>query len=495
MKFSIRLLCCAALLAWATGCSDDTSGSNGNNPNNPSTPNNPTGTNNPTGSNNGKPDSDGDGLSDEDEIRLGTNPNDPDSDGDGLSDGDEVALGTDPLNPDSDGDGFLDGPEVDAGSNPLFGDEPCGLRSFVANLEEKPIDVIIVIDNSGSMSQEIEAVENNINSNFADIIRQSGIDFRVIMISAHGDFEDRRICVAEPLSGTNCSPIPGQPANTQNFFQYDLPIGSRNSLPRIIESFDQPDQHGFAPNGWQEWLRPEAFKVFLEITDDEPSGRFPDGSDVNALEFERQLFQLGGQFGTEGDRNFIFHSIIGVDENNNMAFQPTDPINNDRCPYGVNVGLEYQKLSIATGGLRYSICNLDSYDVVFQAVAQNIIEQAKIGCEIGFPDAPEGLEIIADSVTLQWTPTPGASTEIVAPSDQAQCGNRNFYVENDAAVLCPLLCTEVEASTEGRLEMLAGCGEPTEECVPEDDFEFDCDDGIDNDCDGLTDRADLDCLL
>src|SRR5690606_16525671 len=98
--------------------------------------------------------------------------------------------------------------------------------------------------------------------------------------------------------------------------------------------------------------------------------------------FENQLFALGTDFGEPGRRNYIFHSIIGVDENNSMAFLPTEPLNTNRCPYGVNTGDEYQRLSIATGGLRYSICNLDSYDVVFRAVANNVIEQAKIGCEI-----------------------------------------------------------------------------------------------------------------
>lgn len=42
-----------------------------------------------------------------------------DSDGDGLSDVEELALGTDPLRPDTDGDGFSDGDEVAAGSDPL----------------------------------------------------------------------------------------------------------------------------------------------------------------------------------------------------------------------------------------------------------------------------------------------------------------------------------------------------------------------------------------
>jgi hypothetical protein len=88
------------------------------------------------------PDTDGDGLTDEEEARLGTDPNDfdtdddllfdgnevkvhgtnplhPDTDGDALTDGAEVNThGTDPLNPDTDGDGLTDSFEVNAGTNP-----------------------------------------------------------------------------------------------------------------------------------------------------------------------------------------------------------------------------------------------------------------------------------------------------------------------------------------------------------------------------------------
>jgi len=88
-------------------------------------------------------DSDEDGLTNEQEIALGTDPNVADTDGDGVNDGDEVtagtdpmvndvvdtdndgltdvqeaALGTDPNVADSDGDGVNDGDEVAAGTDP-----------------------------------------------------------------------------------------------------------------------------------------------------------------------------------------------------------------------------------------------------------------------------------------------------------------------------------------------------------------------------------------
>jgi outer membrane protein OmpA-like peptidoglycan-associated protein len=58
-------------------------------------------------------DDDKDGLTNDEEEKLGTDPNNPDTDGDGLSDGDEVkTYHTDPLKADTDGDGLKDGDEV-----------------------------------------------------------------------------------------------------------------------------------------------------------------------------------------------------------------------------------------------------------------------------------------------------------------------------------------------------------------------------------------------
>ncbi|MBU4201135.1 MAG: OmpA family protein [Verrucomicrobia bacterium] len=76
----------------------------------------------------GAVDSDGDGLTDAEELALGTDPHNPDTDGDGLMDGEEVKkYKTDPLNPDTDYDGLKDGAEVyDYKTNPLERDTDKG---------------------------------------------------------------------------------------------------------------------------------------------------------------------------------------------------------------------------------------------------------------------------------------------------------------------------------------------------------------------------------
>ena len=64
-------------------------------------------------------DPDGDGLSTQDEYRLGTDPFNPDTNGDGIPDGIEIATGTSATNPDMDGDGVTNAVEITRGTDPF----------------------------------------------------------------------------------------------------------------------------------------------------------------------------------------------------------------------------------------------------------------------------------------------------------------------------------------------------------------------------------------
>src|SRR5205809_1095005 len=67
-------------------------------------------------------------------------------------------------------------------------DAACAMASAHATLVRMPVDLIFIIDNSGSMSDEIHGVETNINTNFVDIIKKSGLDYRVIMLTHYGSW-------------------------------------------------------------------------------------------------------------------------------------------------------------------------------------------------------------------------------------------------------------------------------------------------------------------
>ncbi len=93
-----------------------------------------------------KLDTDADGISDLDELTIGTDPTKADTDGDGLTDFQETSLGTDPTNADSDGDGTSDGEEVKAftlGGKTWFSDplEMDSNKDGLTDLQERGPDV------------------------------------------------------------------------------------------------------------------------------------------------------------------------------------------------------------------------------------------------------------------------------------------------------------------------------------------------------------------
>lgn len=360
----------------------------------------------------------------------------------------------------------------DGGLDP---DSACASQSAEATLVKKPVDIIFVIDNSGSMGDDIVAVQNNINANFATIIGQSGIDYRVIMVSMHGDPNGPdSICVAEPLSTTNCNPIPAQPAfNPPIFYQYSVEIGSHDPICKLFNSYDgtTQDVFGLAPNGWKDWLRTEAIKVFVGITDDGIAcGAYDDNDNLNdgvtsGNNVDAALLALDPvQFGDANKRNYIWHSIIGVKENNvpTDAYLPADPMVATKCVVGNTAapapGTGYQQLSILTGGLRFPICQNQSFDVVFQEIAKGVIEGAKVVCEFPVPEAPEGQEIALETVVVQYTPGGmGMPQNFKQVADAAACAPDSFYIENNIIKLCPQSCSVVQADTQAKLIVLFGC--------------------------------------
>jgi hypothetical protein len=67
-------------------------------------------------------DPDEDGLSNRQELAVGSDPLNPDTNGDGIRDGAEVAIGLSPTNMDMDGDGLLNAVELANGTDPLRAD-------------------------------------------------------------------------------------------------------------------------------------------------------------------------------------------------------------------------------------------------------------------------------------------------------------------------------------------------------------------------------------
>lgn len=379
----------------------------------------------------------------------------------------------------------------------------CADAVVAANVTVKPVDIIFVVDVSGSMSEEIASIEKNINLNFAQIISQSGVDYRIIMLVDHGPgtFE---LCVEAPLSTIpkgGCATIGSKPPGTNpgKFYQYSMSgyPQSNDSLCLVLDSLygTKKDDFNLAPNGWVEWLRPEAAKVLLFITDDRPSCtwlggdtpiEFDDkstsaGAKQMAIAFDKALLGLAPQhFGTSAARNYQFFGLIGLQAKNLAKnvdsaqpiapqaspldpFLPTEGVTQDECPSAVSAAMGYQYLAKGTGGLRFPVCELNGFDAIFTAIAKGVVSGTKIPCEIELPKPKDNQELDLKTVSLLYTPSGmGMAEEFVQAASPAACsGKKNeFYIDKEKGkiLLCPLTCALVEADATAKVQVKIECG-------------------------------------
>ncbi len=340
-------------------------------------------------------------------------------------------------------------------------DAACAVIDQQATLGKKPVDVIFVIDNSVSMTAVIIGVQNNINQNFAQIIANSGLDYRVIMVSRHGSATaGQSICVSAPLSGAqSCNPPPATPQNTSRFFHYSVEIGSTNAYRQLLATYNAADEFNLAPQGWSQWLRADATKTFFVITDDNET--------MTAQQFDTQLLSRTPQmFGDAGSRNYVWHSIIGIAPKANPAeaYQPNEPIVSQLCtlPDGgaggaVNNGANYQPLSIMTGGLRFPVCNPDLYGTVFRKVAEGVVAGAQISCEFAIPPPPAGWSL-SNRIIVEYTPGGGGPVQqFQQVANAGACASKSFYTENGRVHLCPEACATVKGDGAAKLSVLFTC--------------------------------------
>ncbi len=372
---------------------------------------------------------------------------------------------------------FVDAGPTDAGLNE---DSACVSQSSTATLVKKPVDIVVLIDNSGSMSAEIIGVQNNINQNFAQILEESGLDYRVILIAKHGDAASgQNVCVEAPLSGIpagDCAPPPAMPVNNPGkFYHYNREVLSTDSWCRLLQTYNTPDIHNFAPTGWQEWLRPDSFKTFIEITDDGVSCSlngvtYNDANSVAggvsvAEKFDTDLLALSPEnFGTKEARNYKWYSIVAMKYNDpaTKPWEPADPITTGECPTAADPGTGYQALSVLTDALRFPLCDTTSYDVVFQAIASGVVAGAQVACDFTIPEPPVGTTVDLASAVIEYTPGDMSPTQqFKQVADATVCAADSFYIDKAAntAILCPDTCGIVKKDTAAKISVLFACAQ------------------------------------
>jgi len=367
------------------------------------------------------------------------------------------------------------GMNFDAGNQDSGDGGSCADVVVEGNPTTKPSDIIFVIDNSCSMNEEINSVEQNINVNFAQIMGTSAVDYRIIMVTDHGT-GTYDVCIGPPLGTGNCGAAPDEVAN--QFYHYDINVQSHDSLCIIPDTLygtnggGEADEWATYPNGWVDFMRTEAVKVFVEITDDgiscnwggtnfNDSDQIAPGQTV-AVDWDQMILgESPVHFGTQANRNYMFYSIVGLPPKSNPLepYTEFEPVVTGTCQGGVGPGTGYQWLSKGTHGLRFPVCSYQSYDSVFQDIAAGVIVGTQVPCEIEIPEPPPGKEYNYDMVTLLWTPGGGSTEEFSQVPSLAACGTDDdkFYIEDNLIKLCPAACDKIEADMDGTLQVKIPC--------------------------------------
>jgi len=125
-----------------------------------------------------------------------------DSDGDGLTDQDEARIGTDSRNPDTDGDGYLDGDEIKNGFDPLRAAEGKGSKSdkimFQSPKEKGDLNSTYKVDlvtslspeDTGSNQQKIKLNGKGLPNSFVTVYIYSNDPVIItVKTNANGDWE------------------------------------------------------------------------------------------------------------------------------------------------------------------------------------------------------------------------------------------------------------------------------------------------------------------
>lgn len=318
--------------------------------------------------------------------------------------------------------------------------DTCAAKEVAARRAE--VDIIIAIDNSGSMGEEVAQVQQNINA-FAQSIGTRGLDYRVILVTgATGPgtplpgFPDLGICVPPPLGGPDCND------NAPIFRHIKRPVSSRNVLPILLSTYSST---------WNQWARITANKVFIVVTDDD--------SELPYGDFDRQLLAKAptGMFGTSQARRYTYNAICGWEDG-------TPLLSATKCSTAANIGREHQELSRLTGGIVDSVCKTN-YGGVFDNLATGLA--TKLGCEFAVPTSQDANAADPSKVVVQYTPgigpRKGATTPLTRLTDASKCAlvPDGWYYDDDLAptkiLLCPTTCADADADPTGKISILLGC--------------------------------------
>lgn len=357
-------------------------------------------------------------------------------------------------------------PDVPVSSQGDSSGDACPSIGRTAIPDLGPADVVWIIDGSGSMIDEAERLQQNLDS-FTSTIAAAGVDTRVVLLA--------QLDLVPPGSGL---------AQSGNYLFVPATVDSHNALDVLVAQYD----------AYASFLRPDAHVHFIVVTDDESEymalGTPQDRADafkgaMDGLLSNEYTVHTVSSPGQVGDPPCIPEKVTQevldcclacfflcfdappagcehlVDANGVALINPLS------CAFlggAARPGVTYYTLADMTSGVAASICAED-WTNVFAALSQAVIESTPLPCNYPIPEPPPGMFFERDKVNVRFTPTgenPGDVAPFPAVGTPAACGDDAawYFDKPDAPteiLLCPASCDAVGSNRGGEMQIVFGC--------------------------------------
>lgn len=299
----------------------------------------------------------------------------------------------------------------------------------------QPVDIIIGVDTSGSMAEEVAEIQAKLNA-FSEQIIASGIDVSVILISGLSGSALVPLtvdgpCIAAPLGSGSCP----ADSNPPLYVHVDKPVGSWDVLDVYIAAYPEYKPH----------LREGSLKTFVTISDDNAVSPF--GDEPPVLNTAEKFVAAVGGLEPAGSLMWSSWRYAAI-----YCFTA--------CPAASLVGTVHADLVMQTQGVGGDLC-LQDFGPVFDELAKKVADTVTLACDWEIPATPNGETFDPGKTNVQLA-LDGATETLPKAADMAGCGDMQGWYYDDASnprkvVACPATCGRIQAANAAKIDLLFGC--------------------------------------
>lgn len=297
-------------------------------------------------------------------------------------------------------DTIADGPE---GTDPVeaVGECPeCDTNGWLltdesftqAGQQSRPLDILLVVDNSGSMSEEQAKLSNL--SPLMDFIKETNWRVAVASTAASENY------FREALESVDTSKSFAEKKQRFSDVILGLGINGSGNEQGITQAYNSVIRNN--PNGSGTWVRNDSFLSIIVVSDEDECSNGANCGASNA----QLLSRVENTLGKTAITDFKFSSLIKPDAAS--------------CPQAYNVGNRYKAMSESTGGLVSAICS-NSYEDFLESIAADL----SIEIEHGFQLAHMAKKVVSIELNgAEFTGTYVFKNQVIVLDPLPQAGDQ-----------------------------------------------------------------------